>query len=426
MSEMKRTSECINNNNTIHDNTTIITYNTDTDTTLTTNNNLLLQQNYEQTNIQHSEITSSFSNNNNNNELNNENKEINNKQKKLHNLNYKNFMDKEIYQLISKYFPNITKDTKIPLAHSNENLNMLNNILKENNYEKQIYNVQRRIAYLLIDNILNNKCCPYCWINCKYCICDKLFYIKRDDILNNLNHNNNTLTNNTLNNYCNENYNENNNYPIKFVLLMHSKELLRKSNTGKLLLDTLPEDFIELFIVDIKEHELKFKNKFYNNKYAFVLYPTEDAKELTSDYISELKNLQNLQFNNKKEEEQIKKEPLYLILIDSTWIQSKNIARNLCSSKYIQRIKFDQSKIIDKYLKKNNNNGPLFNHLRQQTKKDRTSTLECAIICSLLLYNDSLVIPLLSNLEILIDCMLKIAHKKSFKEDLKLMNEFFN
>ncbi|KAG2386249.1 hypothetical protein C9374_002695 [Naegleria lovaniensis] len=115
-----------------------------------------------------------------------------------HNPQYRYFLEHDIFRIVSKYFPNLRQlkqDTPVPIPNSDQDLEMMEHVNnsdnnnsqlmneKVKNMEKQRYTVQRRIAFLLIDQVFKqpNHCCPFCWLPINYCVCKTFIYAWREN-----------------------------------------------------------------------------------------------------------------------------------------------------------------------------------------------------------------------------------------------------
>lgn len=349
-----------------------------------------------------------------------------------HNPHYCHFWEHDLFRVMSKYFPQLKelKDkTPVPTPKSEQDHEMIRKAQKEGvglsekekHKEKQYYTVQRRMAYFLIDEIFKQspiRCCPYCWLNIDYCICKQMVFPWRE------NKHLDTFVSepseelNSVREHCEKPSELQSDEPrLKIILLMHAKEFFRKSNTGKILMDTLPKGFVEIYLVDVEAHEIEFKEKYYGQELTYLLFPSEDALDLDQTLVEQIKQKQmdlskeiwkdqeNYSTTNKRPMKSIN-----LIIVDSTWQQAKHVLKALCNKKDLpNRLKFDQSKVVHLYQQKE----PIFNLLRKQTEKDRTSTLECALLCMFLfdLYSSEFSKPLLYNLKLLVVTMHKMCHK---------------
>lgn len=281
-----------------------------------------------------------------------------------HNPQYRYFIEHDIFRIVSKYFPKLRQlkqDTPVPIPNSDKDLEMFENVKnsdsnnstllneKEKNTEKQRYAVQRRIAFLLIDHVFKqcyNRCCPFCWLPIDFCACKSFIYAWRENT--HLRFNDSTLNlGYSKHNKPNESQIQemmeivkhseqssplqNSEPHLKFILLMHAKEFFRKSNTGKVLMDTLPDGFVEIYLVDVEEHEREFCEKYhlkpgdnFEDNLTFLLFPSDDARDLDENFIKSIKEKQeqlssSLLNHSANTVQKQPRKPINLILIDSTW-----------------------------------------------------------------------------------------------------------
>ena len=354
-----------------------------------------------------------------------------------HNSEYVKFMEQDIFRLVGKYFPSLRelKDkTPIPTPKSDQDFDIIHKLQnteatseKEKNQEKQVYAVQRKIAYMMADEVFKDssiRCCPYCWLNVDYCICKSMIYPWRDNkhihMFKKDDEDISQEVTDLIQHAERVSLLQESEPLLKFILLMHSKEFFRKSNTGKILLDSLPDGFVEIYLVDVDGHEQEFKEKYHakgteqdQDSLTFLLYPSEDALDLNTELVQLLKEKQRILSEKLPQIPGSNKKPIKsinLIIIDSIWQQAKHVLKKLCSKTQLpNRIKFDQSKVVHLYQQKE----PIFNSLRKQTEQERTSTLECALLCMFLFdtYSTEFSKPLLFNLKSLIIIMHKMCHK---------------
>lgn len=99
---------------------------------------------------------------------------------------------------------------------------------------------------------------------------------------------------------------------VGFLLLMYDTEVLKPSNTGKLIADLIPETFAFLWSrTTVDEALIALIN---DEKWQpYIVFPAEYAKE-------------NQQIFNQKIDTQSKKKPLFIVL-DGSWREAKKIFR---------------------------------------------------------------------------------------------------
>ncbi|MDO6445821.1 DTW domain-containing protein [Colwellia sp. 1_MG-2023] len=99
---------------------------------------------------------------------------------------------------------------------------------------------------------------------------------------------------------------------VGFLLLMYDTEVLKPSNTGKLIADLIPETFAFLWSrTTVDEALIALIN---DEKWQpYIVFPAEYAKE-------------NQQVFNQKIDTQSKKKPLFIVL-DGSWREAKKIFR---------------------------------------------------------------------------------------------------
>ncbi len=100
---------------------------------------------------------------------------------------------------------------------------------------------------------------------------------------------------------------------LEFILIMHRKEVLKPTNTGRLIADTFPHN-TQAFLWDRTEPSSDLLNAINDpSKNIMVLFPSTTALPLTS-YMSS----QQTQKHDK---------PMTIVLLDGTWKQASKMMR---------------------------------------------------------------------------------------------------
>jgi DTW domain-containing protein YfiP len=131
---------------------------------------------------------------------------------------------------------------------------------------------------------------------------------------------------------------------MKIILLTHERELTKRSNTGRLVMDILGED-AELIIWKRKEPDERLV-KLLALKQAALLFPKLDSE-------SEVLSLKQINFD-------------YLVILDATWQEARKMFNRSSYLKQAQRVSLTASKPSEFKLRRNQIVGGL-------------STVECVI-----------------------------------------------
>jgi DTW domain-containing protein len=125
---------------------------------------------------------------------------------------------------------------------------------------------------------------------------------------------------------------------VGFLLLMYDTEVLKPSNTGKLIADLIPETFAFLWARTTVEQELL--DIISDEKWQpYIVFPAEYAKENQQVFHQEIET------NNSKK-------PLF-IMLDGSWREAKKIFRKSLYLKNLPLLSIDpQSFIHEDYLPK--------------------------------------------------------------------------
>lgn len=118
----------------------------------------------------------------------------------------------------------------------------------------------------------------------------------------------------------------------KLVLVIHHRELKRTSNTGRLALRSLVNS--EMRVRGEKDKgALDLSDLLTNNYRTLLFFPSDEARELTSELVAE----QNL--------------PIQLIVPDGNWRQASKVSIRHPELKNIERVKISTPNTADKHLR---------------------------------------------------------------------------
>lgn len=126
-------------------------------------------------------------------------------------------------------------------------------------------------------------------------------------------------------------------------LVIHHKELKRTSNTGQLALKSLTNSTIR--IRGLKDSPLDLEDLLTDDYETLLLFPSDDAETLTSDFISNIKK------------------KIQIIVPDGNWRQASKVHTRYKELANIKRVKVGRVG-TDPY------------HLRAETTKDGMATLQ--------------------------------------------------
>eukprot|EP00183_Erythrolobus_madagascarensis_P005749 CAMPEP_0185845632 /NCGR_PEP_ID=MMETSP1354-20130828/1540_1 /TAXON_ID=708628 /ORGANISM="Erythrolobus madagascarensis, Strain CCMP3276" /LENGTH=312 /DNA_ID=CAMNT_0028545629 /DNA_START=24 /DNA_END=962 /DNA_ORIENTATION=- len=144
----------------------------------------------------------------------------------------------------------------------------------------------RNLGELLREN--NEDKCHRCWMTTFHCFCNVLGHVKRDMIS-----------------------------PHSLSLYVHHNELLRSSNTGKLLYALAPES---TYICGIQTHETALFNSLHPHN-TLVLWPSPNAPTIPQFLSSVAQPIINNNNNNV--------DPFHVIILDSTWKRSSTLNQRI-------------------------------------------------------------------------------------------------
>ena len=111
---------------------------------------------------------------------------------------------------------------------------------------------------------------------------------------------------------------------------MHHRESHLTSNTGRLAKNTLPD--CQIYLRGLKNTPLPWETILNENEKTFLLYPSQDATEVTSSFFQ--------QFS----------QPVHIIVPDGSWRQASKVYKRESEVKNIPRIKIPLSQNQSRYL----------------------------------------------------------------------------
>lgn len=129
----------------------------------------------------------------------------------------------------------------------------------------------------------------------------------------------------------------------KLSLIIHHRELKRTTNTGRLAINSLENS--KMYIRGLKDSPLSLENLIQPNEQAFLLFPSEDAVELTPEFLN------NFQA------------PFHLIVPDGNWRQASKVNTRYPELANIPRV-IIKRETIDEYF------------LRAESTEDGMATLQ--------------------------------------------------
>lgn len=129
----------------------------------------------------------------------------------------------------------------------------------------------------------------------------------------------------------------------RISLVVHAKELKRTTNTGRLAIEALSNS--QMYIRGLGREALDLSSLIHNDYETLLLYPSDDAMELTPEYVQKL---------NK---------PLHLIVPDGNWRQASKVHYRHKELDGVPRV----------FLK---NPTPSQHHMRLETVPEGMATLE--------------------------------------------------
>ncbi len=118
----------------------------------------------------------------------------------------------------------------------------------------------------------------------------------------------------------------------RLTLVIHRLELKRSSNTGRLALLALKNS--EMRVRGVTGEVLEFSDLQNNNYHNLILYPSEKAMELSSEYLSHIKK------------------PVNLIVPDGNWRQASKVCTRYEELKAIPKVKMSLKNKSTHFLRK--------------------------------------------------------------------------
>ncbi|OII77831.1 hypothetical protein cand_013470 [Cryptosporidium andersoni] len=156
-------------------------------------------------------------------------------------------------------------------------------------------------------------------------------------------------------------------YPIiEILMVMDHREIFKSSNTGKIINLIIPN--CQTFIYGLKEDMLRLFDIIEKNKNdMLLLFPERNSKTFLEVMDEIFYNRMNFnKFEGELEYKSIssllKYSRIFIIILDGTWSQAKNMNKNI--PRYIPRVRITSKDISD------------FGPLRKQTKIGNISTIE--------------------------------------------------
>jgi DTW domain-containing protein YfiP len=129
----------------------------------------------------------------------------------------------------------------------------------------------------------------------------------------------------------------------RLSLIVHAKELKRTTNTGRLAVKALKNSAI--YIRGIEGQPLDFSSVLSDQEQALFFYPTDDAIELTPDFVRSFSK------------------PIHLIVPDGNWRQASKVHTRHPELRTIPRVKISTPNIS-------------VHHLRKETTEEGMATLQ--------------------------------------------------
>jgi DTW domain-containing protein YfiP len=129
----------------------------------------------------------------------------------------------------------------------------------------------------------------------------------------------------------------------KVVLIIHAKELKRTTNTGRLALKALQNS--EMRVRGQSQEPVDLSDLLNDCYQSFLFYPSEDATELTTDFLAKFSK------------------PIQLIVPDGNWRQASKVQSRHQELKNVPRVMISKKNIA-------------IQHLRAESFAEGMSTLE--------------------------------------------------
>lgn len=117
----------------------------------------------------------------------------------------------------------------------------------------------------------------------------------------------------------------------KLSLIIHHRELKRTTNTGRLAINSLQNS--KMFIRGLKDSPLSLENLIQPNEQAFLLFPSEDALELTPEFLNDFQA------------------PFHLIVPDGNWRQASKVNSRYPELENIPRVIIRRETVDEKFLR---------------------------------------------------------------------------
>jgi DTW domain-containing protein YfiP len=240
--------------------------------------------------------------------------------------------------------------------------------------------LRRRIVFLM-----NQQRCPSCWLEPRCCVCSHLTKMSSSEPEQQEEEDPSLLL-------------------PRFFLYMHPKEFLRSSNSGKLILRTLPVASRELLIAGIEAHDMRLQDVCAAAPHnTVILFPSDDSVGLDEWLIAKQKKKEEAEENSAPAAAAAA--PLNVVLFDGTWRQANSLRRQFQADGSVG------ARIPLVHLPRGEGIAPtesLFAPLRRQSRPRRISSIEAVaqvINTTTMQQQSSSSAALISNLCVLVDAL---------------------
>lgn len=121
----------------------------------------------------------------------------------------------------------------------------------------------------------------------------------------------------------------------KITLIVHHKELLRTSNTGRLAIESLVNSEMIIRGESVKHQTLRLDHLISSSFHSWLFFPSDDAVELTPELVQQHENL-----------------PIQLIVPDGNWRQASKVNSRHHEFKNLLRVKISSPNTATLHLRR--------------------------------------------------------------------------